>query len=287
MLSRVDRIQLAVRDRAAAEQTFHELLGAEKVREDRSTLLAARRSVLQTGVSELELLEPTGDGPVQEFLDRWGEGLLSAGFASPDLQGLAQHFSDIGVPWREEHGQVYLEPERTRGMRTVLTPEAERSPAGPVSFLYEVTNLVHDWRQAADVYARLFRLDPSRFHPIRSDVYGYDGSLLLFDPPARLDRIELAQTVGPGKAMGRFFDRRGESLYMAYIEVPDAGAIAERLERRGARWAGREGWRPGQPLEGLFIHPSALHGLLLGVSRTNLAWEWSGRPELARAARGT
>ena len=286
MLSRVDRVQLAVRDRAAAEATFHALLGAEKVREDRSALLGAARSVLQAGVSEFELLEPAGDGPVREHLERWGEGLLSAGFATPDLQGLARHLSALGVPWREEHGQVYLEPERTRGMRTVLSAEADRSPVGPVSFLYEVTNLVRDWREAADFYARLFRLEPSRFHRIRSDVYGYDGSLLLFDPPARLDRIELAQPVDPARAMGRFFARRGESLYMAYVEVPDAAALAERLERRGARWAGREGWQPGQPLEGLFIHPSALHGLLLGVSRTNLAWEWSGRPDLAGAPRG-
>ena len=35
--------------------------------------------------------------------------------------------------------------------------------------------------------------------------------------------------------------------------------------------------------EGLFIHPTALCGMLMGVSRTNLAWRWSGRPELARA----
>ncbi|HEY8489695.1 MAG TPA: VOC family protein, partial [Dehalococcoidia bacterium] len=130
MLSRVDRVQLAVRDRAAAEATFHALLGAEKVREDRSALLGAARSVLQAGVSEFELLEPAGDGPVREHLERWGEGLLSAGFATPDLQGLARHLSALGVPWREEHGQVYLEPERTRGMRTVLSAEADRSPVG-------------------------------------------------------------------------------------------------------------------------------------------------------------
>ena len=36
--------------------------------------------------------------------------------------------------------------------------------------------------------------------------------------------------------------------------------------------------------DGLWIHPGALHGLLLGVSRTTLAWEWSGRPELVRSA---
>ncbi len=29
----------------------------------------------------------------------------------------------------------------------------------------------------------------------------------------------------------------------------------------------------------LFVHPKALSGLLLGVSRTSVAWRWSGHPE--------
>ena len=53
----------------------------------------------------------------------------------------------------------------------------------------------------------------------------------------------------------------------------------QRLEARGARYtAGREDGGGN-----LFIHPTALHGMLMGVSRKNLAWTWSGRPELARA----
>jgi hypothetical protein len=34
----------------------------------------------------------------------------------------------------------------------------------------------------------------------------------------------------------------------------------------------------------MFIHPSALCGMLMGISRTNEAWKWSGRPELATAS---
>jgi len=47
------------------------------------------------------------------------------------------------------------------------------------------------------------------------------------------------------------------------------------------RYAGRD---PGDPNPaGIFIHPSTFHGVLMGCSRTNLAWTWSGRPELAGA----
>ena len=35
--------------------------------------------------------------------------------------------------------------------------------------------------------------------------------------------------------------------------------------------------------DGLWVHPGALCGLLLGVSRTTVGWEWSGQP--ARVAR--
>jgi hypothetical protein len=80
--------------------------------------------------------------------------------------------------------------------------------------------------------------------------------------------------------MGRFWTKRGQSIYMCYVETPDVGAIMERLKKREARWTGRT---DDPNPEGLFIHPTALHGALMGVSRTNLAWRWSGRPELADA----
>lgn len=278
MLSHVDRILLAVRDRAAAADTFRDLLGAETAREESSALLGARRVVVQAGSSEFELLEPAGDGPVARHLERWGEGIFAAGFATPELSALSERLSAKGIAWREEGGQVHIEASQTPGMHIVLSPEAERQPVGLVQWLYEVTNIVDDHERAAAFYADTFGLDRSRFSPIRSERYGYEGALLLFDPPRRLDRIELAQITEPSRAMGRFAAKRGESIYMGYVEAADVAAIVSRLEARDARYAGRS---DDPNPEGIFIHPSALHGMLLGVSRTNLAWTWSGRPELA------
>jgi hypothetical protein len=79
--------------------------------------------------------------------------------------------------------------------------------------------------------------------------------------------------------MGRFVAKRGDSLYMAYVEMDDVAALVRRLLARGARFTPR-GADPAMERHGLWIHPSALSGLLLGVSRTTLAWEWSGRPHL-------
>ena len=281
MLTRVDRMQLAVRDRAAAAETFGDLLGARKVREDRCQLCNAERTVVQAGISEFELLSPLGEGPVREHLERWGEGLFAAGFSTPDLPALSKHLSSRSILWRDEGEQVFIEPTQTPGMRIVLSPEKQRAAAGVITWLYEVTNIVDDHKAAAAFYADAFRLDPSRFSPIASKDYGYKGQLTLFDPPARLDRIELSQITDPSLAMGRFASKRGQSIYMCYAETGDVPAVIERLDKRGARYARR---RDEHNPEGLFIHPTALHGVLMGVSRTNLAWNWSGRPELSRAA---
>ncbi len=150
---------------------------------------------------------------------------------------------------------------------------------GLVKWLYEVTNLVDDHQQAAAFYTDMFGLDATKFSPIQSEQYGYTGQLTLFNPPQQLDRIELSQITEPSRAMGRFHARRGQSIYMGYVETDDVAAVQSALEAQGARYTGRT--NDPNP-EGLFIHPTALHGMLLGVSRTNLAWTWSGRPELAK-----
>ncbi|TMB70905.1 MAG: hypothetical protein E6J43_00685 [Chloroflexi bacterium] len=279
MLQRVDRMQLAVRDRAIAADTFAEVLGAEKVQEDELRVYNAKRTVVQAGESEFELLEPAGDGPVASHLDRWEEGIFAAGFSTDDPGPLARRMADRGLHFSEESGQIFIEPDQTRGMRTVISRTSERQPVGLISSLYEVTNIVEDHEEAARFYAEAFGLDLSRFCPIKSEQWGYNGTLTLFDPPSRLDRIELTQITEPSLAMGRFFARRGPSIYMCYSETGNTGEIRERLEARGSRYtAGRENGGGN-----LFVHPTALHGMLMGISRANLAWTWSGRPELARA----
>jgi hypothetical protein len=153
---------------------------------------------------------------------------------------------------------------------------AARAPAGLVRFVYEATLLVPDWKRAAERFAAACGLDPAHFVPIRSERYGYDGTLTLFHPD-RLDRVEIVDPFDRAKTMGRFLVRRGPSLYMAYIEVSDVGALRERLLAHAPDdWTGpREGPAP----DNLFVHPRALAGLLLGVSRERFAWSWSGRPD--------
>lgn len=279
MLSRVERVQIVVRDRKQAVETWKELFGAEQVAEEVSKVQHAIRSTVQAGISFFDFLEPTGAGPVQDFASRWGEGLYGAGFSTPSLLQMIRHFNSKDVQYKEESAALILEPGQTHGMPAMVREERQVEPVGDIRSLYEVTNPVRDWQETAALYTRIFGLDPTKFCHIESSRYGYSGTLTLFDPPNRLDRIEITQT-SDGKAMDRFFLRRGPSLYMCYLEMDDVTLLAERLRKRGARFEAGED-RPADT--GLFIHPASLHGVLLGVSRTNYAWVWSGRPELAGA----
>lgn len=277
MLDRVDRMILAVRDRAAAASTFAEVLGAGKVREgDLGRPYNARRSVVQAGDSEFELWEPAGEGPVAQHLERWGEGIFAVGFSTSDADAMARRLEDRGRKFTTHGDQLFLEPDQTAGMRTVIQQAVTRDAIGLIAGLYETTNIVDDHHATADLYTDLFGLEQSRFSPIKSKAFGYIGTLTLFDPPARLDRVEITQTTEPG-AMQRYYQKRGQSLYMCFVETPDYGPIRERLDARGGRFAIAADY----PDASMFIHPTALCGMLMGVSVTNEAWRWSGRPELA------
>jgi extradiol dioxygenase family protein len=282
MLQHVDRIQLAVRDLDTARDTFRDVFGAEEVRDDRVGVLSARRRTLHWGKSEVELLSPDGAGPVQDFLEAWGEGLFAAGFSTDDVEALARRLEAKGVRFTEEGGQLFIAPDQTPGLRIVISRDEfdARPPAGLIRYLYEATNLIDDHKAAAAFYADRFGLDSSKFVKIASDLYGYKGQLTMFNPPQRLDRIELSQITDWDRAMGRFMKRRGgETLYMCYCEAAEIAPIAERLEKRGMRFAGRNPDDPNPA--GIFVHPATFHGMLMGISRTNLAWQWSGHPELA------
>ncbi|MEN8183754.1 MAG: VOC family protein, partial [Myxococcota bacterium] len=141
MLTRMDRLQVAASDRRDAVECYQRLLDAAVVREDRVKALAAERTVLRVGRSEIEVLEPDGVGRVADFLGRCGEGLFAAGFTTGDLQALAGHLRRQGRPVVEEGGQLVLSSTALGlpGLSAVVGPEEEREAIGLLRGLYEVT----------------------------------------------------------------------------------------------------------------------------------------------------
>ncbi|MDJ0865556.1 MAG: hypothetical protein QNK03_05555 [Myxococcota bacterium] len=284
MITRLDRILLAAPDRREARETWQRLFGAEVVREDHVASLAAERTVLRVGASEIELLEPRGLGDVAEHVSRSRSPIFAVGLATSDLDGLRADLDARAVHHEVDGEQLRLRGEwiGIPGLRVVLGADEEREPAGLLSRVYEATHLMQDYTHAVDRLVKVFDLDPAHFVPIESEQFGYRGSLTLFRA-GQLDRIEAITPSDRSNTMGRFFARQGPSVYMFYAECHDTGALRERLlEHAPADWTGpREGNAP----DNLWVHPKALHGALLGVSRDTYAWTWSGAPERVAPAR--
>jgi hypothetical protein len=282
MLTRIDRVQLAVPDRAAAAARWTALLDAEPAGEDAVKALGARRASLRLGRGWIELLEPDGAGPLDDAVRRRGPHLFAAGAATPELAALRAHLRGQGIAPVEAAGQLYLTPEQAGGfgLRLVASTDRELAPVGLIDTLYEATVLVPDAAAATRACAARFALDPAPFVPISSPKYGYGGTLTLFHPD-RLHRFEIVTPTDPTKTMGRFFGRFGPGLYMAFAETGRLPEIEDRARARG------DGFTPVRPIDRptaltsdeVFLHPPTLGGMMLGLSRPTMAWTWSGRPE--------
>ncbi|EEW56602.1 glyoxalase family protein [Ruegeria sp. TrichCH4B] len=281
MLESVDRILVVVNDLDEAQNNYSNILGATLVRDYRSDFLAADVRVLELGKSWVELVKPNSDGPAMKRLQRAGEGLLFGGVSVSDLDPFSDHLNQKGIKFTKADGRIYLDGGQLYGLPLAVSKSGDR-PSGQdnalTAFLYELTVVLKtQWTQVAEDYSKYFGLDAERRVGITFPRFGYEGSLLMFGDES-LDRIELSEAHDPAFPMGRFSSKHGDGLYMCYVETNDLAEVISRLERHSVRYVRRT----DTPVErdGLWLHPSALNGVLMGVSRKTLAWQWSGKPDL-------
>lgn len=280
MFKNVDRILVAVRDLDEAESNYRNILGAVFIEDFESQYLNARVRRLAIGVSQVELCQPLGSGRVASRLDGKGEGLLCGGVNTDDLDIFIKQLDDRGIPYEQADGRVYPDSAALYGLPLAVSQAPAMPPTrveGPVEFLYELTMVLRtNWNTVAQHYVDTFGLDRDNEVGIKFARFGYEGALLKFDSE-RLDRIELSEAHDTNYPMGRYTDKHGDALYMCYVQTDDLADVIARLEKHGCRWTRRTTTPVEQ--DGLWTHPAALNGVLLGVSRTTLAWGWSGRPE--------
>jgi len=286
MLTRVDRVQMAVPDAGEAAQKWREVLGAEPADEDTIACLGAKRATARIGEGWVEFLEPDGTGAISDALGRRGGAhLYAGGAATNDFDRLLAHFESVGASPTVEGGQIFLDPQNTGSgtPRAVISRDEKLDRVGDLDWFYEVTLLVPDEEKASARYANLFDLNPDNFVSIASEQYGYRGILTLFHPDL-LGRFEVITPHDLGKTMGRFFNRFGEELYMAYAESAKVHEIEERVRERGLDHTPTPAGKPlDRPADTLFLHPSTLGGMMLGISRPTMGWQWSGHPERVEA----
>ncbi len=290
MLNQVDRIQIATDQAEKTAGLWSSLLGAEETSQDRVDLLKARRITCALGQGFIEFLEPDGSGPVDAALKRRRRPhLFAAGVATADFDGLVVRLQTRNAGVNVEKGQAFLNPSEAIGAHCpiVISPAQDRAPVGLIDYLYEATILVGDSAAVVSRVAEIFDLNAGSFVPIKSDRFAYNGQLTLFHPD-RLHRFEIITPTDESKTMGRFFKQNGPAYYMCFAETPHMKQIEEKAAEIGAGITiDRPAERPDSlPADQMWLHPPALGGVMLGLSRPSMAWTWSGSPDRVKPLAG-
>jgi catechol 2,3-dioxygenase-like lactoylglutathione lyase family enzyme len=268
MLERTDRLALAVPEADAAAATFRGLFECEVVGDEADAAAVARRVTLAFGRDRVELFEPSGPGPVADFLTAGRRGVFAGGFALHDPAKLAARLARDGVTVHAQDGDRFVVfPADLMGTGVILMPSEERARVGLADKIWQITYAVADLEEAISFYGERLGIAEMFTSRYRHAGFGYEGAIAWFDAHerGRLDSLEYLEPTDPGKAVARFVQRQGAGIYMASIEVDDVDALRARVDAGGPGWDGAAGF-------GGFIHPRRLHGLLLGVTTYEL---WS------------
>lgn len=264
MLERTDRLALAVPDRRVAAEAFQQIYDAAPVDDAIDPAFNAHRLTLGWGRDQLELLEPAGDGPVQDFLAQNKRGIFAGGVAASDPAAVAAGLERHGVRVQQESAERFaVTPDDGDGIGMVISKTVEREPVGLDTKLWQITYAVPDLEAGIARYLALLGMEDMFTYRYTSDLYGYDGAITWFDSrrEGRLDSLEYLDPNDPEKAVARFLARTGQGIYMASIEA-GPGALDEvrtRISSTGPGWDGAADDILG------FIHPLRQHGLLLAI----------------------
>lgn len=271
-LERTDRLALAVREAEPAIETFGRIFDAQVVGEAADAVACARRVTLQWGCDQLELLAPTAPGPVAEFIQKGRRGAFAGGFALADPAGLAARLAQRGVRVHDQGGDRFLVlPDDLHGTGLILSRRVERERMGLSEKIWQITYAVEDLERAVAHYTDVLGLAGLFTNRYVHEGYGYVGAITWFDARdgGPLDSLEYLEPRDPEKAVGRFVRRCGAGIYMASIQTDRVAEIRRRVTSTGPGWDGTD--------FGGFIHPSRLHGLLLGLTSYEI---WNARRPL-------
>lgn len=135
MLKGLEHIGIAVSNLDEALAFFEKTLGLKV-----ESIIAVegqkvRVAILPLGETKIELLEPTGEGPITRFLARRGEGLHHIAFEVSDIHGFLKRMKDKGIKLVDEVPRIgaegleiaFLHPKSTRG---VLVELCEKPSSG-------------------------------------------------------------------------------------------------------------------------------------------------------------
>lgn len=124
-MPRLEHIGIAVAEVEAVVDTFRDLLGIVPYKSETVTEQQVRTHFLDAGTTKLELLEALDEtSPVQQFLNKRGEGLHHLAFEVSDLEATMHRLDDAGYELLNETPQsgaddkqiVFVHPRDTHGV---------------------------------------------------------------------------------------------------------------------------------------------------------------------------
>ena len=96
-MKRIEHLGIAVKDIAAAEKIFTDVLGVEPYKKEEVADENVITSFFKTGESKVELLQSTSvDGPIARHIDKRGEGLHHVAFYVDDIEAEILRLKQLG-----------------------------------------------------------------------------------------------------------------------------------------------------------------------------------------------
>jgi hypothetical protein len=117
-LTGLERLTVAVESVDAAVERMKTLAGVPKIGDVERSHAKARGAQLKVGDIVWELLEPTGDGPLASFLERYGPRIRSSVFRTADLSKAEKHLNDQGfdvIPG-DADGAIAIDPAQNKNL---------------------------------------------------------------------------------------------------------------------------------------------------------------------------
>lgn len=130
---RIEHIGIAVKDLAAAEETYTRLLGTPCYKRERVESEGVVTAFFQVGPNKIELLESTReDGPIAKAIAKRGEGVHHIAFEVADIRAemarlAAEGFTLLNAePKRGADNKLvcFVHPREANGVLIELTQEA-------------------------------------------------------------------------------------------------------------------------------------------------------------------
>jgi hypothetical protein len=125
------RVSSAVEDLDVAAATFARVVGASELSRAERPNAAARALAVGVGDTVVELLAPTGPGPVRAYLDRYGERIRATVFGVVDLGRVETYFGarDIPLVPGDADGTLAIPPEHNHNLLFEFSEEPSTHPS--------------------------------------------------------------------------------------------------------------------------------------------------------------